>query len=116
MGSELSPGSRKAKNVPGCMNRSTASRLADVIIPLSSALVRLYPEYCIQFWSEFSRGPPRMLRGLEHLPCEEKLWGWGGLSWLRDGFGSAHSSPQHLRGRDPGAGARLFTAVRGGRR
>jgi len=32
-----------------------------------------------------------MLRGLEHLPCEERLWDWGGWSWLRDGFGSANS-------------------------
>lgn len=40
-GSELSPGSTKAKNLLVSMNRSTASRLMDVIIPHSSALIRL---------------------------------------------------------------------------
>lgn len=96
VGSELSPGSRKAKKILGCTTRSRASRLMDVIITSSSALIRLYPEYCIQFWSEFSRGPPGCW---SPCPVRRGLWDWGGSSWLRDGFGSAYSSPQHPLGK-----------------
>lgn len=35
VGSELSTGSRKTKNVLGHMKRSTAARLMEMIIPLS---------------------------------------------------------------------------------
>lgn len=72
VGNELRPGSRKVKNVLGCMFRSTASRLMEVITPLISALIRLYPEYhpvleCVQ------QRTHRILRGLELLPCEKRL-------------------------------------------
>lgn len=29
----------------------------EVIVPLISAVIRVYPESCIHFWGEFSRGP-----------------------------------------------------------
>jgi len=55
-----------------------------VILPLYSALVRSHLEICIQVWSHLSRRdkdlldhtpkkPTKMIKGMEHLPCEDRL-------------------------------------------
>ena len=75
---------QKANRILGSIKRSMTSRSREVILPLYSALMRLHLENCIQFWGpqykkdmelleQVQKRAPKMIKGLENLPCENRL-------------------------------------------
>ena len=75
----------------GCIKRSVTSRSREVILPLHVTLVRPQLEYCVHIWGPqhkkdmellewIQKRAMKMIRGLEHLPCEES---WGSSAWRR---------------------------------
>ena len=75
---------QKANRILGCIKSSVASRSREGILPLYSALARPHLQYCVQLWGpqygrdmdlleRVQRKGIKMIRGLEHLCCEDRL-------------------------------------------
>ena len=75
---------QKANHILGCIKRSMTGRLREVMLPLCSILMRPHLQYCIQLWGpqhkkdmdlleQVLRRATKMIRGLEHLSCGDRL-------------------------------------------
>ena len=86
----------------GCIKRSVTSKSREVTLPLYSVLMRPHLEYSVllelgaseldmELLEWVQRRAMKMIRGLEHLPKEDRLRGLGRFS-LEKALGGTHSS------------------------
>ncbi|PKU40748.1 hypothetical protein llap_8944 [Limosa lapponica baueri] len=101
---------QKANHILGCIERSMASRLMEVILRLYSALIRPHRKSYVQLWSpqlkkdkdlleQVQKRTTKIIRRLEHLSGEDSLRELGLLKLERRRFqGVLIATFQYLKG------------------